>query len=63
MQEQVKKIIKDLVGSKEWKVQAITGGIFLAGTAFPSLLFLLALICFGRALYLAWPILKERYVK
>lgn len=60
MENTIKKQFKDLIASKSWITWAIAGGICLAAITLKALLFLAAIVCLGRAIWLAWPIIAKK---
>lgn len=63
MKEQFEKAYKDLMASRIWSTWAMAGAFCLIAVVLRPLLFLLALVLFGRALYLAWPELSKKFNK
>lgn len=59
MENQIRQWVKDLLASKAWASWAMAGAICLIAVVLKPLLFLLALVFFGRALWLAIPELTK----
>ena len=59
MKEQFDKYFGVLTSSKDWQTFAVAGAICLAAVILKEILFLLALVLFGRALWLGFPQLKK----
>lgn len=59
MKAQFDKYFGILTSSKDWQTFAIAGAICLAAVILKEILFLAALILFGRALWLGFPQIKK----
>jgi hypothetical protein len=60
MEEQIKKSAKDLFSSRNWIIWCGLGIVCLVAIFLRPLLFILAVVSFARALWLAWPLIEKQ---
>lgn len=60
MEEQAKKMGRDLLASRSWLTWFLAGLLCLVAVFLRPLLFILAFVFFVRALILAWPEIEKK---